>query len=47
VVEFREVAALARHPLLAGLTREQARAVTHGAGPLLLLAGPAPARPAR
>jgi DNA helicase-2/ATP-dependent DNA helicase PcrA len=28
-----------RH-LLAGLTPEQARAVTHGAGPLLLLAGP-------
>jgi DNA helicase II / ATP-dependent DNA helicase PcrA len=26
--------------LLAGLTPEQARAVTHGTGPLLLLAGP-------
>jgi len=26
--------------LLAGLTPEQARAVTHGSGPLLLLAGP-------
>ena len=26
--------------LLAGLTPEQAAAVTHGAGPLLLLAGP-------
>src|SRR5437763_6596034 len=26
--------------LLAGLTPEQARAVTHGEGPLLLLAGP-------
>jgi DNA helicase-2/ATP-dependent DNA helicase PcrA len=35
-----EIATPARHPLLAGLTREQARAVTHGAGPLLLLAGP-------
>src|SRR5436305_1785342 len=37
-----------RHPnalpgpehLLAGLTAEQAQAVTHGAGPLLLIAGP-------
>src|ERR1700756_45534 len=28
------------HRLLAGLTREQAQAVTHGPGPLLLLAGP-------
>jgi DNA helicase-2/ATP-dependent DNA helicase PcrA len=26
--------------LLAGLTPEQAKAVTHGAGPLLLIAGP-------
>ncbi len=30
----------ARSGLLAGLTPEQARAVTHGTGPLLLLAGP-------
>ncbi len=30
--------------LLAGLTPEQAQAVTHGGGPLLLLAGRAPAR---
>ena len=34
------VVALARHPLLAGLTREQTLAVTHRSGPLLLLAGP-------
>jgi hypothetical protein len=33
-------------PLLAGLTPEQARADTHGAGPLLLIAGPG-ARPTR
>jgi hypothetical protein len=30
-----------RTRLLAGLTPEQARAVTHGTGPLLLIAGPA------
>jgi hypothetical protein len=30
--------------LLTGLTPEQAQAVTHGSGPLLLLAGRVPAR---
>jgi hypothetical protein len=33
-------------PLLADLTPEQARAVRHGPGPLLIVAGPGRARPA-
>jgi hypothetical protein len=33
--------------LLAGLTREQAQAVTHGTGPLLILAGPGAGKTAR
>src|SRR5881227_2531652 len=36
----REAAAPGRDRLLADLTPEQAQAVTHGSGPLLLLAGP-------
>jgi hypothetical protein len=31
--------------LLAGLTPEQTQAVTHGTGPLLLIAGPGPGTP--